>query len=90
MTQRHYFTAQAILLHTLLFTTLAANTPPKLWSKNSKGFTVDTAGELDSLVDHGGTQFILLEFFSQNCIFCYEFQEAWNDLHDDFEDWFGD
>jgi thiol:disulfide interchange protein len=59
------------------------------WWEQTKGTTIHTAEELDTLIDENPGKFIMLDFYMQNCHWCQVFQPEWNKLVDDFADWFG-
>lgn len=59
------------------------------WWEQTKGTSIHTAEDLDTLIDANPGKFIMLDFYMQNCHWCQVFQPEWNKLVDDFADWFG-
>lgn len=41
------------------------------------------------MIDDNPDKFIMIDFYMQNCHWCQVFQGEWNNLVDDFDDWFG-
>ena len=61
---------------------------PANWWKDTHGIHIDSAEQLDTLMET--TQFIMLDFYMEQCHWCFVFQAEWNQIVDDFTKWYGD
>jgi hypothetical protein len=55
----------------LLLTTIAAQ--PQGWWRDTKGLLVESAEQLDSLMDLNQDKFIMLDFYMEQCHWCFVF-----------------
>lgn len=69
-----------------LLAAVAMALPPSWWEQ-TKGVSIVTPEQLDELLL---TKVVLLDFYMEQCQWCYLFQQEWNALADDFRGWFGD
>ena len=63
---------------------------PANWWKDTKGLAIESSDQLDYIIDNQRDKFVLLDFYMQQCHWCYAFQAEWNQLVDDFQKWYGD
>jgi thiol:disulfide interchange protein len=55
------------------------------WWQNTKGLQIETAEQLETLMESNMDKFIMLDFYMEQCYWCQQFQPEWNKLYDDFQ-----
>jgi len=48
-----------------------SNAQPSGWWKNTKGHQINSAEELDTMIDEHPTSFILVDFYMEQCHWCF-------------------
>lgn len=55
------------------FHSLRVQGQPADWYKNTKGLAIDSSEQLDHIIDTQRDKFILLDFYMQQCHWCFVF-----------------
>ena len=56
---------------------LATYIPDKWW-ENIKGTEIKDQAELDELLDDNPKAYLVIEFYMQDCQYCFKFSTDWN------------
>ena len=70
--------------------TLASANLPYRWWDGCLARSVDSIDDYNSLLDGElKNKFIVLDFYMQGCPYCYQFQNEFNKIIEDFTAWYG-
>lgn len=56
----------------------ATNAQPANWFKDTKGLMLDSAEQLDTLMETFPEKFVVVDFYMEQCHWCFQFQAEWN------------
>ena len=63
---------------------------PAKWWLNTDARPIHSMDEFTSLLSGElKNKHIIIDFYMQNCKYCYYMQDDFNRIHDDMETWFG-